>query len=391
MPEFTDLQISAWLTKPTEAQVMVNASPVGAMRKPETAPVEIDSDRELQDDHELGWPGSQERAIELGKSLAATLLPPPVHSYLLRSLERVPEDDGVRVRVSLDRSLADLPWEFLYRPDAEDASLLGFLALDSRISLVREATRFPRHAKRRSRRQRAILAGAFTQGSDPFLIEKEFSELRALGPLQELLVMESIQATEQDIERALSKEAAIFHYAGHADVLGGRGYLVSEMGEGAERLFADQLAGLLREAGVRLAVFNACNGGRWSFVEPIIKAGIPAVIGARGYVSSEGAVAFAQKLYSSLAVGMSLDEAMSWTRLHLVEAGFNSGTASLEWGTFMAYAPTADSVLLPRPPSPKVRELQEATRQDRKRTIINVYQQIGTVSGQVTGVGSLES
>jgi hypothetical protein len=398
VPEFTDFQISAWLSGPAEAQVMVNASPVGAMRKPVTASVEIDPNHELRanhelgwrDDHELGWPGSPNRAVELGRSLSATLLPPVVHSLLLRSMERVPDDDGVRLRICVDRPLADLPWEYLFRPDAEEESLGGFLALESRISLVREAPSYPRASKARPRRQRAVLAGAQTPGDpDPFEIEKEMKELpKALSPLRELLNIESVRASEDEIVRALAKPAVIFHYAGHTDTEDGRPYLLSDMRPDAPRLYADQLAPLLREAGVRLAVFTACNSGRWAFVEPLLGAGIDAVVAARGNVSGAGAIAFGQKLYSSLAVGMSLDEAITWARLHMVEAGFARSTASLEWGTFMAYAPTPDTVLLPRPASRGARQLQDSTRQERSQTIFNVYQNIGTVSGQVTGVSA---
>jgi CHAT domain len=398
--EFIDFQISAWQVDANRAQVMVNTSPVGAMRKPLTVSVELDTHEELRSNHELGWrddyglgwPGTPNRAVEIGRSLSATLLPPVVHSLLLRSMERVSDDGGVRLRICVDGPLADLPWEYLFRPDAEDESLGGFLALDSRISLVREARAYPPTSKVRPRRQRAVLAGAHTPGDpDPFEIKEEMEELpKALSPLRELLTIESVRASEDEIVRALARPAAVFHYAGHTDTdtENGRPYLLSDMRPDAPRLYANQLASLLREAGVRLAVFTACNSGRWAFVKPLLDSGIDAVVSARGNVSGPGAIAFGQKLYSSLAVGMSLDEAITWARLHMVEAGFARSTASLEWGTFIAYAPTPDTVLLPRPRSRGARQLQDATRQERSQTIFNVYQNIGTVSGQVTGVSA---
>ena len=59
------------------------------------------------------------------------------------------------------------------------------------------------------------------------------------------------------------------------------------------------------------------------------------------------------------------------------------------WGQFAVYMPTAKGVLLPRTPDQAIRTQQEAARYERQQTIINVYQNIGTVQGgQVVGVSA---
>ena len=46
---------------------------------------------------------------------------------------------GVRIRLALDETLVDLPWEYVLRPDRRhDNAMSSFLLLDPRISLVRQ-------------------------------------------------------------------------------------------------------------------------------------------------------------------------------------------------------------------------------------------------------------
>ena len=116
----------------------------------------------------------------------------------------------------------------------------------------------------------------------------------------------------------------LFHYAGHTEMEDGRGAMVQLasaelMAENRQltdvsRLealpnrsawaWSDVLALRLSRASTKLAVFNACNSGFWSFVRPFMRAGVPAVVGVQGLVSNIAALNFAEKLYQSLAVGL---------------------------------------------------------------------------------------
>jgi hypothetical protein len=110
--------------------------------------------------------------------------------------------------------------------------------------------------------------------------------------------------------------------------------------------WSDILALRLSRAGTKLAVFNACNSGFWPFVRPFMRAGVPAVVGVQGPVSNIAALNFAEKLYQSLAVGLSLDEALTFARLRVVEP--ERSYHDCDWARFMAYMPTESAVLFPR-------------------------------------------
>ncbi len=393
---FADFQLRAWKADRSHVQVLVHASPAGGMRQPVTGrfdPGRIAGIRKAVEEDMAAAAGDLGRMIDVGRGLAEVLLPEPVLTLLVRSLERLRPRDGLRLRLCLDEDLIDLPWEFLYRPNAGDGeSLGGFLALDHRIALVREPPTALLRISPSSRRQRLVFAGTlYTDAGNPDLwdVRGEHERLvTALAPVADYMSVPFVSAAGNNIERALATPAAIFHYSGHTDVAEGHGYLVRDLQQGqvGGTLLSEALDGLLVRAGTRLAAFSACNSGRWSFVGPLIRAGVPVVIGVQGTVFNVTAAAFFEKLYASLALGMSLDEAVSWARLHLLEPGVGLPQDSSEWGAFMVYMPTTEAVLFPRPRTRAVRQRQDAARRQRQVTIYNVTQTIGTNYGQVTGV-----
>jgi hypothetical protein len=398
---YADFQLRAWKADASHVQVLVHASPTGGMRQPLT--VAFDRDRiegirtAVQDDMAAAA-GDARRMIDVGQGLAEVLLPEPVRTMLGRCLERIRPGDGLRLRLCLDEELVDLPWEFLYLPPpGSGESLGGFIALDHRIALVREPPSALLKVSPSSSKQRLVFAGTmFTDADNPDLwdVKGEHERLvAALAPVADYLSVPYVTAAGNHIEQALATRAAIFHYAGHTDVADGHGYLVRDLqsGQVGGTLLSEALDGLLVRAGTRLAAFSACNSGRWSFVGPLIEAGVPVVIGVQGNVFNVTAIAFFETLYASLAVGMSLDEAVSWARLHLLEPGVGLAQDSSEWGAFMVYMPTTEAVLFPRPQTGTVRRRQDAARRERQQTIINVKQyivtqNIGSNSGRVTGV-----
>jgi hypothetical protein len=199
-----------------------------------------------------------------------------------------------------------------------------------------------------------------------------------------------------DIQGALAQPAAIFHYSGHTDADRNSGYLVREVkadrlgsdrAESVDKMYSFELANLLQRAGTRLAVFSACNSGRWAFTEPLLRAGLPALIGAQGIVSVPGAQIFCRTLYTKLAVGLSLDEALTGARFQLLKEGGFHGRESLEWGVFMAYMPAADAVLLPRAAEQAgVAAFQEAARQSSQQAFAEVTGRIGPAPATASAV-----
>ena len=403
---FLDFEIRAWRAEGTRVAVLVHSSPVGEMRQPclttdrleELAPA-LRRFREV-----LWWPGPEdaphEEGVALGRALSSMLLPPPVYALLRRSLERVTPSAGIRLRLCLDEALIDLPWELLFDPDEGDGALSsGFLALSGRVSLVRCAAVQGRWLEPAGAQQRLAYAGALSASpgnDDRFEVRVEHAALTAaLAEIEPLVAVEMfVDASGSNIERSLTEPAAIFHYAGHADVDGGRGLLVrSHDGEHVEWIGTESLAPMLRRAGTRLVVINACNGGCWPVVKPMLRAdvGVAAVIGIQGQVDNESSIAFCGRLYEALALGLSLDEAVTWGRLHIFERAAAAHAAGRHgahaWPRFMVYMPTPEAVFFPQPSDPVLRRLRERAREGRAQTIIHVTQIIGAVyGGSVSGV-----
>ena len=390
---FSDFQIRAWQIDEAHARVMVQSSPVGDMRRPLTVSCRSESLRRVAGG-KLGsmWlaePGTRQRAIQYGQGLASVLLPRPVLALLDSSLERLPPEGGLRLRLCLDKLLVDLPWEFLCRPDAPDGdSLAGFLALDPRISLVREAPTTSVRLLPSTEAQRLVFAaavagkGVLTPGA-----EEEFEQISgALEPLQAFLKVEFLEAGGDSIETALSTPTAIFHYSGTTGVIEGRSCLAKTYG-GAdlELLYSEALGTLLHRAATRLAVFGADNSGQWDFVEPLIRAGVPALVGAQGVLHPKAYAAFCGKLYGSLAIGLSLDESVIGARLHLLETEIDPSKEDYNWAGFMVYMPSTEAVLFPRPEDRALRERQEIAKRERQETIDNVGKRVGLPAERPAG------
>lgn len=382
---FVDFQLRAWVASDKHVQVLVHSSPVGGMRQPVKVSVklaELESICHWVRGASLSEAGMLQHVIEAGKHLSKILLPPEVYTYLLRSLERVGEE-GLRLRLCLDETLIDAPWEFLYRPDAlEDEMMSGFLALNPRLSLVREAPVESSKLEPTEGQQRMVIMGAYQVGNrDPWQVGIERQKLvEALQPVKRFLKVDDkfTTAAESSIEDALNTPLSVFHYIGHVEIENSRGYLAREITSPDSNfydpsclspLYSDRkLDVLLRRSGARIAVISACNSGRWEFVKPLLKAGLPALIGVQGMTMCDAAIAFSEKLYSSLAVGLSLDEAVIYARLHLQEDKVVIGADSCEWGSYMVYMPTTEAVLLPKPEQePQVQEQQEEVRRSHNQ------------------------
>lgn len=300
--------------------------------------------------------------VLLGRQLTDLLLPPSVRLYLARSLERIAEGEGLRIRLLIDsHALADVPWEYIYmaRPDASptDQDLEGFLALDRRFSLVRceMVGESPPRLEPISAPVRVIVVLADPQipGYPPLDLDAERQTIEtALAESEAFSLTFHAHATLATLENALADQCQVFHFAGHgafqteatetAGKVQGKGYLilVSEDG-GMEPFPADRLAANLRGRGVRLVVLGACEGGRrdavnaWSGIAPALnRTGIPAVVAMQYTIGDQNAIAFMRRLYTALAAGQAIDAAVSDGRLAILNRGHE---AELEWGIPVLY------------------------------------------------------
>lgn len=388
--KFVDFEIRAWQIDETHVQVMVHSSPSGDMYRPTTVPLDPEVILDMQR-HRYFSELSREAAVGKGRALSEIILPRSVQALLTRSLEEVGPESGLRLRLCLDEALVDLPWELLYVADESDqAEWSGFLALDPRISIVRGAATTWQTFSTSKRAMRLTFAGMLELGEqDCQQVRPEYQRIaEALQPVEDLLTTSFVTASQDQIEAALAGPVDIFHYSGYTVSENGRGFLVKDRPnlhgrvDESERLYSERLADLLSRARTRLAFFNALDSKQWAFMEPMVRAGIPLLIGMHGATLIPPAIEFAHRLYASLAIGVSVDEAVIWARQRLVEAGLAYGRSTPEWAAFTVYMPTSEPVLLPRPRNASIVGRQEASRRDQANAVDSVKHVLGRTSSE---------
>ncbi len=376
---YLDFVIYARRKSASAVQLSVS-SPAGTLPAPATVQFSEAEARELRESFYSGVSRSgesralitQSEAGAIGRRLADVLFPPPIFKLLAQCLGQVVRGShrGLRIRLALDASLADLPWEYVHRPDRPDADgVSGFLLLDPTISMVREVADPLVSLEPLASRQRLAFVGALWEGGqDPWEVRDEFERLRsALSPISRYIIPKFTPA-DQAFDRGIEQDAAVIHYAGHCDFdENGKPFLVVEMPgsgrlSGARTFYLRDLAETLRGGPVRLVVLNACNGGHHAVVQPLLDAGVPAIIGINGQVLSRTAIEFCAKLYESLAVGLTLDEAVGRARLHVLE--WDLSQQLFDWGLFMVYMPSAQAVLCPRERTPATGLRQRRAQRD---------------------------
>lgn len=330
-----------------------------------------------------------EDAAQIGKLLSAVLFAGAVYELFAASMANAMDHvrGGVRIRLAFDESLVDLPWEYVLRPDRRhDNTMSAFLLLDPQISLVRQGSN-PKIALKplNDDREFAFFGTLWEGNADGWEVYKEYSLLRsALKPVEKFVSPEYFVASDaKAFDGEGGRDAAIFHYAGHCDFdAGGRPYLVREMPTStslahAPKMYFSEVADRLKQWGTRFAVFSACNSGYWPMVKPLLEAGLPALVGINGAVSSASTIEFCAKLYHSLALGLTLDEAVARARLHLMEWGQPQGF--FDWGLFMVYMPSPQSVLFPREASRELTNHREEVRRDFTEAIDRTQEQARTL------------
>jgi CHAT domain-containing protein len=122
----------------------------------------------------------------------------------------------------------------------------------------------------------------------------------------------------------------IFHFIGHGghDAEKGMGFIVvqEQRGSRGERLYADDLRACLTQPGQTpsLVILNSCSGAQGepgslfsSTAAELIHGGVAAVIAMQFEISDNMGVAFAETFYSYLVEKISIQAALTHTRLDL--------------------------------------------------------------------------
>lgn len=169
------------------------------------------------------------------------------------------------------------------------------------------------------------------------------------------------QPGRAELTQALEQEDyQVLHYAGHSNLgdTGGDLFLVSRQTGLTERLSGEDLAGLLVNNGIKLAVFNSCRGAYSSsqasepgwqeqnLAQALLGRGVPSVIAMAERIPDGVAIAFTRLLYRNLKQRYPIDLSLNRTRQGLISA---YGSDQFYWALPILYMqPSFDGYLASR-------------------------------------------
>jgi len=295
---------------------------------------------------------TQERQLleDFGGQLFEAAFSGPVGECLERSrMTAESKEAGLRIRLRLPGTLANVPWEYLY--DAQH----GFLGLDPETALVRHlelpAPVRPFPISPPLRILAMISAPSDTVGLE---VEQEWDRLNdTLGGLTRrgLVTVDRLESGNlAALQRPLRlTEYHVLHFIGHGgyDEDAQDGALALEGADGKTRLVTGRDLGMMirnRRRSLRLVVLNACEGARSAQDDPfggvaqaLVHQGIPAVIAMQFEISDTAAITFSQSFYQAIADGLPVDVATVEAR----RAMFAEGN-EIEWATPVLYLRATD-------------------------------------------------
>nr|WP_234489018.1 CHAT domain-containing protein [Oxynema sp. CENA135] len=171
---------------------------------------------------------------------------------------------------------------------------------------------------------------------------------RGKPPKIELTLLE--QPNREKLTQALEQnQYQVFHYSGHSTVAAGGGqlYLVNDKTGLTEFLTGDDLAGLLVNNGIRMAVFNSCRGshsatdlelgngseGR-TLAEVLVRRGIPGVLAMAERIPDDVALILTRLFYRNIKQGYPVDLSLNRARQGLIST---YGSGQLYWALPVLY------------------------------------------------------
>ena len=156
-----------------------------------------------------------------------------------------------------------------------------------------------------------------------------------IGTLPDIQVTILEQPGREQLAQALEQgNYQIFHFAGHSELssAGGQLYLVNRQTGLSELMSGDDLAGLLVNNGIQMAVFNSCRGAYTanmspenstddrSLTEALVSQGVPAVLAMAEQIPDDVALTLARLFYRNLKQDYPVDLSLSRARQGLVSA-----------------------------------------------------------------------
>ena len=298
-------------------------------------------------------------ARELGRRLYETVFVGPVRDLLNRALPAQGSGQGLRIRLRLrsgSPETSEWPWELLCSPKE-------FLSLSPRTPVVRHLEHGnPLSTLHASYPLRVLVIVSIPQGCEPLDAEQELSEIRdALGLFGKLGLVK-VERLENPTRAALEdrldgKPVHVLHFIGHGtfDVGRGEGALLFQNQDGGVRPVTEgELAALIGDhESIRLVVLNACQGARGStddlfagVAQRLVRQRIPAVVAMQYPIADALAVTFSRRFYRALAVGRSVDWAVTRARKAMYAAG-----EGLDWAIPVLFLSAKDGYLFRWKPS----------------------------------------
>ena len=285
---------------------------------------------------------------------------------------------GLRVRLRLTEApeLADIPWEFLHNPVANQ-----FLSLNPDTPLVRYLDLPVAGRPLAVTPPLKVLVMISSPSDFPQLdVAAEWDRLNA--SLHDLIEREVVTLTRlpsgslASLSRPLRlSQYHIFHFVGHGgfDEQSQDGALVLEDEDGRGRLVSGQDLGVMLSGhrSLRLVILNACEGARSSASDPfagvaqtLIQQAIPAVVAMQFEITDDAAITFAHEFYGAVADGYPVDAAVAESRRAIFARG-----NEFEWGTPVLYmrSPNGQLFRLTRDAVPPLRDEGEGEQQEREQ------------------------
>ncbi len=294
-------------------------------------------------------------AQEYGGKLFAAVFKDEVYTCF-RSSHDLAQRQGMGLRLRLrvkDARLGGLPWEYLF-----NAQLNRFLSLGVDTPVVRylELPQ-PIPALDLSLPVRVLAVIASPRDCARLDTEGEWQRLnQALGELlgRGAVLLDRLETpTLTGLNRQLARNGPyhILHFIGHGSFSEDAqdGLLLFENENGASQPVNGLRLGTILHnyPTLRLAVLNACEGGRTSNEDPfagvahsLLQQGIPAVVAMQFEITDQAALTFAQEFYTALAGDEPLDAALGRAR-----AAIFAEDNDIEWGTPVLFTRQPDGRL----------------------------------------------
>ena len=294
--------------------------------------------------------------VALGQQLYNALFQGSLRdSWMMAQAIAQSQGQVLRLRLGLKGTrLPRLPWEVLHAGDRPLATGIDvvFSRYQLNTGLMRPIKAIPSEPQQ-SLKILMVIASPSDQEALELVQEANHlkNELRRRpingSPKIDLDILE--QPGREQLTQALEQgQYQVFHYAGHSNLgeSGGDVYLVSNKTGLTETLTGDDLAGLLANNGVKLAVFNSCRGAYTAasnvqentkdgnLAEALVKRGIPSVLAMAERIPDEVALTLTRLLYRNLNQGYPIDLSLSRARQGLISA---YGSNQLYWALPVLY------------------------------------------------------